>query len=267
MGWTRDQYLNNEIRKYLGADDLKNWNGKEINTDYLYQWFYNLKAAHEAYWSTQNISGNTYARPEFLYINQNTSGLTIGKLVERLLNKSFKEKEIFWVGLRDLDIYCYYPCPESELCCGLNANEFTASIVTGEVIEQPPNTSIEKYSFFRWENGPLFLQEIFNDTAIFYIQDYIKEPEEFLNCGAIEIMKTEELDFFRENCKVKHRPLCMRWTPNSQFSVNPQKTMSDKKKKTRKNKKKNRKRGKKSSRQQGRQLTDTGRPIEMSTLR
>ena len=69
----------------------------------------------ENYESQWNVFGTSVSgvNPEylntssFLFVEQNTTGLTIGKLVSRLLTKSYTEKETFWVDLADKDIYCY----------------------------------------------------------------------------------------------------------------------------------------------------------------
>lgn len=204
-----------------------------------------------------------------MYSLQSTPGaeLTIGKLVAKLLNKSFLKKETFWVDLDDRFVYCYFPCPDpsGSDCCSLDGlKPYTKQ-----------STSINLYSWLTWQDK-YFVSQItggFFKNEFTLVQDYT-EPQESLKCGALEHlnMNKEELDFFRENCNVKHRPLCMRQRgPNIDFKIhNSKNRKSQKKKKTKNNKKKERrsknkntKRGTRSSGRQSRQLTDTGRPIEM----
>ena len=214
----------------------------------------------ENYESQWNVFGTSVSgvNPEylntssFLFVEQNTTGLTIGKLVSRLLTKSYTEKETFWVDLADKDIYCYDPCPALGDCCSIEEPKETRITENSE----PTPNSIEKYSWFTWVDK----EQVNNEFTL--IQNYTKsESLESLKCGALEITGNTQLDFFRENCRAKHKPLCMK---GESIQITPtRKRKTQKKKKTKNSKRKNAMTGKGSSGRQGRQLTDTGRPIEM----
>ena len=103
-----------------------------------------------------------------------------------------------------------------------------------------------KYSLLLWNRFIAYDSTTF--TVL--VQDYTQEEEESTNCAALEESKnTKGLNVFRENCKVKHRPLCMRSASNCydfdedngyqssecyniQFDSNRGKRKSHKKKKT-----------------------------------
>ena len=263
------------MKQYFGADNLENWNGNEINIELL-QTYYRL---------------NT-----FLYVDQSTQGLTIGKLLARMLNKAYNEKETFWVSLFNLKLFCYDPCPDQAFshpepdithCCRGEPITSTFEYKENEnkpycydpcpdpnlvnsdsdsscCSEQPITKTItpdEKYSFLTWSS-------FYNRIVL--VQNYTQSKES-IDCGSVEIKNTEQLDFYRENCKAKKRPLCMRFNNESdendkkivEINSNQRKRKTTKKKKTRKSNKKKANRRKVSSGRQGRQLTGTGRPIEM----
>ena len=192
-----------------------------------------------------------------LFVDQTTSDLTVGKLVARLLKNSLTEKETktFWVDLKNEDNYCYEPCPSIGNCCS------TTSLTDYE------GSSIKKYSWLTWV-------DMCNEFSVRYhascysnefslVQNYT-EPIENLDCGALEITDKTTLDFWRENCKAKHRPLCMRGSADiTDKARNIKKEMRDLKKEMGNTKKIFTKTGKGSSWREGRQLTDTGMPIEM----
>ena len=272
------------MKQFFGADDIEN---------HQVDW-------KDFYDKDFDESSNSSLTPGPVYSLQSTpdAGLTIGKLVARILNKNFTEKESFWVNLRKRDVYCYDPCPIDGNCCQVerpreNSSDYSYynyydysdysdyydyydyynyyDYYYGSYGAKSTKThektvkTVKKYSWLTWMDNENY-KKTYNFTLV---QDYT-EPQEPLNCGALEVkdMKIEELDFFGEKCKAKHRPLCMRSTnPNSQIEINYNlkkiKKAKKRKEKRRKNKKKNTKRGKQSLGRQKRQLTDTGRPIEM----
>ena len=212
---------------------------------------------------------DTHEYSTILYVDQTTPELTLGKLMARLFKKFNSEiaTKTFWVNLQNKDIYCYDPCPAERdhyFCC---STELSTSVNSKQI-----QTYIKKYSWHTWVKKEYFNWQYYY-TAV---QNYTYEPNENLDCGAVEKKDRTTPDFFRENCKAKHRPLCMRPTNSRYYTkdtdlIDTQKKRKNKdkkrtkkfKKKTRNIKKKNRKAGKGSSRRVRRQLTDTGRPIEM----
>ena len=233
-----------DIKENLGADDIENveneWNIVENAVDI----------------DAEDV--NSFITRPFFYIKKIHSGHTIGNVVARLLNEFFTEKEKFWVDLEDQDIYCQDPCPVNGNCCSIEDPAKTTTTTEGplgpvenkRIPTTPIFPPIKRYSWFTWVDNHK------NDFTL--VQDY-GEPQESLYCGSVEITNTAQLDFIRENCNANRKPLCMRKTPQIVRKKNTRKRISQQKKKTRKNKK----RGKRSSGRQGRQLTGTGRPIEM----
>ena len=142
-------------------------------------------------------------------------------------------------------MYCYDPCPALGDCCSTEEPKGTDRIT--ENSEPIPN-SIFVYNWFTWVNK--------SDNKITLVQNYIESQPD---CGGL-FLYDHNINFFRENCQAKHKPLCMK---GSTIKFEDRKRKSHKKNKKRKSKKKNAKTGKRSSGRQGRQLTDTGRPIEM----
>lgn len=230
--------LNDEIKQYIGADEIKNY---------------------EAEW---NVNGTSYfsgikpedwnTNPVFI-VKQNPTGFTIGQLVSRLLKKSYTKKETFWVELTDQYIYCYDPCPADGDCCtSTPIYDYYLPRKNTENSERTP-ISVKKYLWFTWRD--------YNDITL--VQDFSESTS--FSCGALETStdtNDKQPDFFRENCESKHRPLCMRWS-NIQIIPTRRKRKNPNKKKPKNGKKKISMKGKGSSGRQGRQLTDTGRPIEM----
>ena len=253
--WT----FNNQAKQFFGANDteyfVEEWNENYVdNSTDIFNEELNI---------AQIIS-------TVLYIDQSTPDLTIGKLVAKILNQFYTEKETFWVNLEDRDVYCYDPCPDpSFYCC---STEEPIEIETPDT--ENKNTwvinSINKYSWMTWADV-FYSNSPQQSNEFTLVQDYTK-AQESLNCGALEITNNIQLDFYRENCKAKLRPLCMRdvddYGPSVNFDLRKRKTQYKKnpikkKKKSSRNKKKNSKKRNQSLGRQGKQLTDTGRPIEM----
>ena len=235
------EFADAKTKQFFGADNIENYEA---------EWNVNGTIA-------SGVNPEYLNTSSFLFVKPNTTDLTIGKLISRLLSKSFTEEETLWVDLADKDIYCYDPCPALGDCCSIEEPKGTDVKITEN--SDPTPTSIKKYSWFTWVDK----YQVDNEFTL--IQNYRKsESLESLKCGALEITNNTQLDFFRENCRAKHKPLCMKGE-NIQITLNPtsRKRKTQKKKKTKNSKRKNAMTGKGSSGRQGRQLTDTGRPIEM----
>ena len=178
-----------------------------------------------------------------LYVDQTTEDLTIDKLVTRLLKKSLTdETEIFWVDLQNQYIYCHNPCSDAQGdCCSTTDFNYDYSDTTKKV---------EKYSWHTWIIN-------FNHVSLALVQNYIETTED-LDCGAVEITDKTTLEFLRENCKAKHKPLCMKGSADITDKARNIKHETIKTKQEISTKA-----GILTSRSEGRQLTDTGQPIEM----
>ena len=240
-----------DYKKYFGADNIKNF-----DTDWQ----------SDGYWQ------NTLNTNSVLFLKKNATDLTVGKLVARLLTKSYtggenSTLEAFWVDLANQDIFCYSPCPDdSGDCCSIeNPFGYPTTPTPRRSEAKITENLFTRHTWLTWVSTN-------DDNNITLVQDYTepyyygsgttRSPRDHYDygspdCGALYIYNDY---YFRENCRAKHRPLCMKGS-SIEFEDTRRKRKSHKKKKTRKiKKKKDTKRGKRSS---GRQLTDTGRPIEM----
>ena len=201
----------------------------------------------------------------FLFVDQTSAKLTIGKILARLLKKAFTEKETetFWVDLQNEDMHCYDPCPpEPYNCCSIFLPQTTTTTSPSVITKnsEPIQYSIKKFTWHTWFNRLGFN---FQDNKFTLVQNYTYESNENLNCGALAITEDKgNLDFFRENCRAKLRPLCMRDT-NIQITDTRKRKNKERKNKERKKTRISKKKKKGSSKRKGRQLTETGRPVEM----
>merc|ERR1719350_1469822 len=207
-----------DYKTYFGADNIENFETEWRDSDKT-----SVSGVDPEYLNTSSV----------LFVKKSTanSPFTIGNLVARLLTKSYTGEnstlETFWVDLENQDIYCYDPCPASASgdCCSIEGPKTTLSEVKISENSEPIPTSIKKYNWFTWVNK--------YDNKITLVQDYT-ENQNSINCGALDIKNDKQLDFFRENCKAKHRPLCMKEGSTIEFVDAKRKRKSHNKKKSEK---------------------------------
>ena len=240
-----------EVKKYLAASFISDAEGAlEYGDDAGYVY-------NDEYLGGGVLNGtdpDSLNTRTILFASENPEELTIGKLVARLLRKSNTERIIvFWVDLILRYIYCYDPCPATGDCCSI-------------YLPEDRTYNIKQYIWQTWK-------EYVNDDFTI-VQNYLNRgsPNNFYGAGAL-VEWSDNIIFFREDRTTQHRPLCMKddsmiqiTDTRSERKHKNQKNARKSKKKARNSKKKTRnskKAGKGSSRRQGRQLTDTGRPIEM----
>jgi len=232
-----------EAFQYLGAKKIEKLFEEDSNF---------IATATESF-----VSGNLDTS-SVLYVDKKIKNtLTLDTLLARVMNKAGAENETFWADLREQDFYCYDPCPALGDCCSITE---PLEITTTTDTKISENSEVKKYSWQTWVD--------YFGLAEFSLVENYKPPPSNRNfdCGILGKTETSKLKFWRENCNAEHKPLCMKYDPSRQKIIRVNDVSSKRKRKNKKKKKKKaRKAGKGSSRQrrEGRQLTDTGRPIEM----